>query len=207
MDNIPTIGKPHLFGDEPGLFERVLGQGVRNYMEFGLGGSTLAAARAGAESLVAVDSDGGWVRAVQRHPEVAPLIASGRATILHADIGPVGEWGSPADKTHAVQFHRYISAPWREWARREALPDLIYVDGRFRVSCCYSIAAVFAGADVPPPRILMHDMVPERTAYLDVYRFLDVVEQVGSLCLMNLKDHVQGTAVLAALLERQFDFG
>ena len=61
MDDIPTIGEPHLFGDEPALFERVLGDGVRNYLEFGLGGSTLAAARAGAEALVAVDSDGGWV--------------------------------------------------------------------------------------------------------------------------------------------------
>ncbi len=130
MDDIPAIGKPHLFGDEPALFERVLADGVRNYLEFGLGGSTLAAARAGAEALVAVDSDGAWVQAVLRHPEVAPMVASGRATILHADIGPVGDWGSPVDSTHATQFHRYISAPWREWVRRNALPDLIYVDGR-----------------------------------------------------------------------------
>jgi hypothetical protein len=207
MNDVQTIGKPHLFGDEPVFFERVLGQGVRNYQEFGLGGSTLAAARAGAQALVAVDSDGAWVRAVQSHPEVAPLIASGRATILHADIGPVGEWGSPADKTHAIQFHRYLSIPWREWARRKALPDLIYIDGRFRVSCCYSIAAVFAGADVPPPRILMHDVVPERGSYFDAFQFLNVVEQVGSLCLMQLKKDIQGAAVMAALLERQFDYG
>ena len=68
MDKSPTsIGEPHLVGEERDLLDRVL-SGVRKYMEFGLGGSTLAAARAGVSEIVAVDSDAVWVEVAWGRP-------------------------------------------------------------------------------------------------------------------------------------------
>jgi hypothetical protein len=188
--------------------QRVFASGIRNYMEFGLGGSTLAAIRAGVETIISVDSDPAWVAAVRRHAEIAPLIASGAASILHGDIGPVGEWGNPADRTPSTKWPRYIATAWEEAARRNIMPDLIYVDGRFRVSCCYSIAAIAAGrSSAPPPHVLLHDVNEDRRHYLDVLTFFDIAEQVGSLCLLKLCEDASPIAAMASLLTRQFDLG
>jgi hypothetical protein len=187
--------------------QRVFASGIRNYMEFGLGGSTLAAIRAGAETIISVDSDPAWVAAVRRHAEIAPLVASGAASILHGDIGPVGEWGNPVDRTPSTKWPRYIATAWAEAARRNLSPDLIYVDGRFRVSCCYSIAAIAAGRSSVPPHVLLHDVNEGRKHYLDVLTFFDIAEQVGSLCLLKLRENASPAGALASLLGRQFDFG
>lgn len=200
------IGLPHLFGDEPALMQRVFGAGMRNYMEFGIGGSTLAAIRAGAETVVSVESDSAWVETVCRHAEVAPLVASGAARIIHADIGPVGEWGYPKDISRLTHWNDYIAGPWLEWESRQVLPDVIYVDGRFRVACCYSIAVAFAGrTDVPPPSVLLHDMDERRPGYRDVFLFFELAEQVGSLGLLRLRPNVSRLAAMTSLLARQFD--
>lgn len=201
----PVIGAPHLYGKESLLMQRIFSSGVRNYMEFGLGGSTLAAIRAGAETIISVDSDRSWVAAVRRHPEIAPLVASGLASILHGDIGPVGAWGTPVDNTRPSKWPRYIAAPWAEAARRDIFPDLIYVDGRFRVSCCYSVVIAAAGRKEAPPRVLLHDVNKERPHYLDVLAYFEVDEQVGSLCLLKLREDASSMAALASLLTRQFD--
>jgi hypothetical protein len=50
------IGPPHFFGSELDLFEDSL-KGVQQYLEFGIGGSTLVAVRLGLPSIVAIDSD------------------------------------------------------------------------------------------------------------------------------------------------------
>jgi hypothetical protein len=200
------IGPPHLFGDEPALMQRVFGAGMRNYMEFGIGGSTLAAIRAGAEMVVSVESDPAWVETVCRHAEVAPLVARGAARIIHADIGPVGDWGYPKDASRLRHWHDYIAKPWLEWERRQVLPDVIYVDGRFRVACCYSIALAFAGrTDVPSPSVLLHDMDVRRPGYRDVFLYFELAEQVGSLGLLRLRADVSRPAAMASLLARQFD--
>jgi hypothetical protein len=203
---MPEIGPPHLFGDEPKLMQRVLDQGVSHYMEFGLGGSTLAAVRAGAQSVIAVDSDANWVAAVSGHPEIAPLIDRGAAVILHADIGPIVEWGHPKDRSHLARWHAYIAAPWAACDRRGTIPDLIYVDGRFRVGCCFSIAVAFAGrSELQQPRVLLHDVDEGRPGYRDVFTYLDLIEQIGGLCLMQVRRDASPIAAMASLLQRQFD--
>jgi hypothetical protein len=206
-NSTPVIGAPHLYGDEPALMQRVFAAGIGNYMEFGLGGSTLAAIRAGAETIISVDSDPAWVAAVRRHAEIAPLVASGAASILHGDIGPVGAWGTPVDPTPSTKWPRYIATAWAEAARRNIFPDLVYIDGRFRVACCYAIAAIAAGRiSGPPPRVLMHDISEDRRHYLDVLTFFDIAEQVGSLCLLKLREDASPVAAVASLLVMQFDF-
>jgi hypothetical protein len=197
-----AIGEPHLSGEERGLFDRALSTGVRKYMEFGLGGSTLAAARAGASEIVAVDSDAVWVEAARKDPEISPLIARGVATIIHADIGPVGEWGRPYDRGSIGLWPRYIADPWAEWSRRGGLPDFIYVDGRFRVASVLSIAFAFADlrAAARGPKILMHDMSDARPGYDRVYIACEDVEVVGTLRLLSLRRNVDWTAALVTFI-------
>ena len=134
------LGNPHLFGGELEAMNRTMRDGHRRYQEFGIGGSTVLAIRSGLERVVAVDSDPDWVDAARRHPEIAAAIQAGRADIHHADIGPVAQWGHPSDPGHIWSWPAYIATAWDVWAQRNEMPDLIFVDGRFRVACCLSVA-------------------------------------------------------------------
>jgi hypothetical protein len=178
------------------------------YFEFGMGGSSLLAVRAGVPEMVMVDSDASWVASVREHPEIAPRVADRSITPIHADIGPVREWGNPVDLTHLRKWHAYLSVGWTEWARRNKLPDLVFIDGRFRVACCLTAALVCQQKQPPGGmRVLMHDVNDERPHYLDALEFFDEIERVESLIIMRLRPDTTASSCISKLLGRQFDFG
>ena len=198
-----NLGDPHLFGGELEALARIMRDGHRRYQEFGAGGSTLLAIRSGLERVVAIDSDPDWVAAVRSNPEIAAAIETGRADILHADIGPVAEWGNPKSRDQTEKWPNYFAAAWETWARRAEKPDLVYVDGRFRVACCLSvILTVGVNAEL---RLLLHDVGPERPYYEEVLEFFDVVEQVNTLMVLKTKRDVATSKVMSVFLRRQFD--
>jgi hypothetical protein len=185
------------------LFERTLAAGVRRYMEFGAGGSTLLALRAGASDLVVVESDPTWIAAVAEHPEAAAAIAEHRLALLGADIGPTREFGYPAAMdAPAARWSRYVQVGWAEWARRGTRPDLVFVDGRFRVACCLSVLLACSDS---PVRVLVHDICPERPGYAAILSCYDVIMQSGTLYQLAPRPHLSAAGVLSALLEAQFD--
>lgn len=206
MTNSVTLGTPHMSAAELALFTRMLGESTA-YFEFGMGGSSLLAVRAGMPSIVMVDSDPAWVASVRGHPEIAAYAATGKIAVLHADIGPVREWGNPLDRSEVARWPRYLAAGWAEWAKRQILPDLVFVDGRFRVACCYSVVLATGGGALASPRVMLHDFNEERPHYRDVLEFFEIAEQVESLCLLRVKQETAPAAVLAKLLGRQFDYG
>ncbi len=180
---------------------------TRRYFEFGMGGSSLMAVRAGIAEMVSIDSDPAWIEAVRSHPEIAPRVADGSVSLLHADIGPVADWGRPADRSALRKWSTYLSAGWAEWARRGTLPDLVLVDGRFRVACCLSVAV--ACARLPEdiyPRVMMHDVDDKRAYYRDALELFEAVETVDTLLVMRPRVDKSPTLALSRLLERQFDF-
>lgn len=201
---LPQLGSPHLFGEEPLLMQRVFASGCRRYLEFGIGGSTLLAVRHGAEAVVAADSDPEWVAAARTHPELVERVALGQVRLVHADIGPVADWGRPAGNAERALWPNYLARPWAEWEALGTLPDLVYVDGRFRVACCLSVLLAFAGRG-EVPRVMLHDVGPERPYYSTVFDVFETVECVGSLHLLRPRPAVPMLGVLTRLLEAQFD--
>jgi hypothetical protein len=200
------IGEPHLFGSEREVFEASLAKSHR-YCEFGLGGSSLLAVRKGVDTIVAVDSDRQWVEAVRKHPEIVTKVLDGSMSVLHGDIGPVREWGNPADQEHMQKWPNYIGAAWAEWGRRQVLPDLVFVDGRFRIACCLSVIVAFGIKLSERPLIMLHDFNDERPHYKQVFQFFDLDMLKGSLAFLRIRDDVSIPAVLARLLQQQFDYG
>lgn len=204
------IGDPHLFDQEPALFASALGAS-RRYLEFGTGGSTLSAIRQGVEVMVAVESDPAWVDALRQHPEIAEAIGDGKLGLVHGDIGPVASLGYPRDYASGapdkVLWPNYIRAGWQEVSRRRFVPDLVYVDGRFRVGCCLSV--VLACKEYVPvgqaPQVLVHDIADDRRHYEPIFRFFDVVEAVNTLRLLRIKADASMSDALALLLNYQFD--
>jgi hypothetical protein len=199
----PDLEKPQLSPAEQARLVDELGR-ASSYFEFGMGGSSLLAVRAGIRRMVCVDSDAAWVDAVRQHPEIAPRCADGSVSLLHADIGPVAEWGRPADRSALRKWNAYLTTGWAEWARRETLPDLVFVDGRFRVACC--ISAALACGQRPDTRVLMHDVDDKRAYYRDALEFFEQVDIVETLLVMKPKPDVPAALALVRLLERQFDF-
>lgn len=105
---------------------------ARTYLEFGAGGSTIEAART-VKNLVTVETDKAFL-------DVVASKVDGPANFypLHVDIGMTRDWGRPVmtirTKARLTKWRRYASAPWDMMERLGIVPDLILVDGRFRVA-------------------------------------------------------------------------
>jgi hypothetical protein len=199
---VPDLEKPQMSPAEQAKLVEELGR-ARAYFEFGMGGSSLLAVRAGVAQMVSLDSDAAWVAAVAEHPEVAPRCADGSVSLLHADIGPVVEWGRPADRSAVRKWSAYLSTGWAEWARRRMLPDLVLIDGRFRVACAMSVALA---CREHPVRVLMHDVDEKRPFYRDALSVCEEIERVETLLVMQPRSGISPAEILSRLLQQQFDF-
>ncbi len=101
---------------------------ARSYFEFGMGGSTVAAAKTVPGPLHAVESDEAWIA------KVAETIGDSTAErkFIYVDIGPTKKWGFPTSEEHRDRFPSYSGA-----IAESGIDDfeLCLVDGRFRVAC------------------------------------------------------------------------
>jgi len=145
-------------------------------LEFGSGCSTILAANRPGLKIVSVDSDEGWFEKLRCETPVRKAEAEGRLNFVHVDIGPTGEWGKPTNTEHKSLWPRYSRDPW---AALPNAPDLILIDGRFRVACALEAATRrFDGAV-----IAIHDF--NRRTYHRVRFFLHQSESVDRLAIFS----------------------
>lgn len=155
------------------LFE--LMQNSSCYVEYGTGGTTVKASEIDIPAIVCVESDAAWLDAV-RH-KVEPMSGKQVRHFIHADIGQTKEWGHPSSESHWRQYHHYPLAPWKLARKKGLSPDLVLIDGRFRIACCLA-SFIFAK---PGSRVLFDDYL-DRPFYHVVERFVartDSVERVA----------------------------
>ncbi len=147
------------------------------YLEYGCGGSTVRAAQLGAWHIIAVDSSKDWTDAVS-----ARTSSSDRIKLLYCDIGPVGQWGRPRDTQGLHAYHAYMSTPWQV-ARRQALePNVILVDGRFRVACfLYSLLCAQAGT------VILFDDYVNRPQYHVVEQYNRLHSRHGKMAVFKVE--------------------
>ncbi len=106
-------------------------KGAGVILEYGSGGSTLIAAESATTAVIAVESDQAWGQKMQEwflaHP--APVSVH----LHYSNIGPTGKWGFPKDRSRVRHWSSYATSVWD---RPEfAHPDVVLVDGRFRLAC------------------------------------------------------------------------
>lgn len=128
------------------------------YMEFGSGGSTYVAANTPKEWLISVDSSQEWLDNVAAACSDLPR----QPELHHVDIGPLAEWGYPADDSAHERWPNYHSEIWNLPKCSDA--DLYFVDGRFRVACFAQVVLRCR----PDALIGIHDFA-SRPAYHRVY--------------------------------------
>jgi hypothetical protein len=152
--------------------------GAESAVEFGCGGSTLLLLEKLGGSLVSVESDPRWLSRLRGEPACAEAAASGRWRGLHADLGPVGQWGWPRDPARYADGPLYWNAPWLLCP----MPGFVLVDGRFRVACALAALARLA----PEGVIAMHDFWG-REHYRPLLEFADLIGTTASLALLGRK--------------------
>ncbi len=99
------------------------------YAEYGAGASTLVAStKKNIRTIISVETDSAWAKFVSQEVNKRKL------TMVLVDLGPVGKWGRPVAYSKADKFDLYFQAPFKQ----KNSPDLVYIDGRFRVACLKS---------------------------------------------------------------------
>lgn len=160
-------------------------------LEYGSGGSTLLAARQKHSLVASVESDQSWAENLQA--VLARDFPKANVKVHWENIGPTKEWGYPVDASQWRRYHRYPLAVWRQpWF---AEPDLVLVDGRFRMAC---FLATFL--NILRPTTLLFDDYGDRPYYAKVERFAKPVEMVGRMARFELQPQPIRRKVMADVM-------
>lgn len=169
---------------------------ARSYVEFGCGGSTFLAAKTVKERVITVDSDQTWLS------KVAVACASEntkvRPEMVFVDVGPVKEFGYPADESQREAWPQYHEQVWSVPEASSA--DLYMVDGRFRLACFLQVL-LHAPADAV---ILIHDYVT-RPSYHFVEQFTRELCRVDELAAFQRRADFPSARAEELLLRHRFD--
>jgi len=146
-----------------------------SYLEYGAGKSTIFASKhLNVGKIISVDSDMQWLARILS--TTSGEGASKNVSLLHANIGKIGEWGVPLNRDSSKSFHEYITLPWQFAAQENISPTVVLVDGRFRVACfLYSLIASTHGAT------LLFDDYNDRPEYHLVERHCEITERAGRM--------------------------
>lgn len=178
MDDGPTDFALTLPPDEADLVSRTYA-GAGTILEYGSGGSTLLAVRGAATAqVISVESDPDW--ALRMTNTLAAEGVSDRARIHFADIGHVVEWGMPKDTAAHRRYHLYASGVWdARWFRQ---PDVVLIDGRFRVACL-----ITAMLRTTKPLTVLFDDYYDRPYYHWIEDLAPVAERTGRMARFEVQ--------------------
>ena len=175
LHGFPTPTSPHMDPETIGFLRERLAT-AKLYVEFGSGGSTILADRMGVRT-ISVESDRVYAAAVRRG-----LVGS-TVTIVTPSIGLIGPWGYPVfrrmSRSRLVRWRRYVEAPFVG-----DVPDLVLVDGRFRVACALETArrVVEHGGRTT----LIIDDYERRERYRVVERYLGAPRRIGRSAVFEI---------------------
>ncbi|OOF31685.1 hypothetical protein [Salinivibrio proteolyticus] len=140
-------------------------------LEYGSGGSTLLGAEQGS-TVVTTETDSKWLVELMGAYQERNL--PGKLIPIYADIGPTKAWGRPVDDS---EFRRWPDYPQRAWdylQEHKLHPDLILIDGRFRVA-----SFLTACINIRKPALVLFDDYVERDYYHvveELYKPVEIID-------------------------------
>ncbi|MTJ04233.1 MAG: hypothetical protein FH759_05995 [Sediminimonas qiaohouensis] len=147
-------------------------------LEYGSGGSTVMGAELG-KRVLSVESDKKWAKMMRDWFVSNP--PSRAVDVIWSDVGKTKKWGYPVDDSGWKRFARY---PLEVWDLPEfEHPDVVLVDGRFRVGCALATAY-----RITRPVTLYFDDYVNRRRYHEVETFIGApVETYGRMARFDLE--------------------
>lgn len=141
-------------------------------LEYGTGGSTLVAASCATKAVISVESDRAWLVKLQAwfkaNPAPVPMV------LHHGNIGATKKWGFPASGEKPDRWPGYALTIWDHKDFQH--PDVVLVDGRFRLSCM--LTTLFR--ITRPVRVLCDDYTP-RPYYHQIEALVGAPEMTGRM--------------------------
>lgn len=170
--------------NEKRLFVKII-KNSKNYLEFGIGGSTFSALENSKARVYSVESDKAWVKKTIKHPYIKWMKFLGRLKIVYVDIGPTRKWGFPKGNDYKFKYPDY-SGKIFEYKNIDAI-DTVFVDGRFRVACILS--TIFSYYKKSTVKILIHDF-KNRPHYHLVLKYLNIINEIDSMVVCVIKKDI-----------------
>lgn len=165
----------------------------RCYVEYGSGASTLYAIDAcRVPRVVTVETSQAWIHSLQ-----SQLRSPGtELAVLFCDVGPVYDYGRPLTGDKITDFWRYMTLPWGHVREHGWVPDLVLIDGRFRVaSFLYSLMCARVGTTV------LFDDYFNRPHYFITERFCPVAERYGHMAVFHVQHQYDPIALTTVIAE------
>lgn len=105
-------------------------KGITSYLEFGCGGTILAALEfSNIKKIQTVKSDHKWISKLINYEKVLDSILEKRLLVYHANIGKIKQWGFPDNKDYGMWLNYSVKI----FQRISLDIDFILIDGRFRI--------------------------------------------------------------------------
>jgi len=148
-------------------------------LEYGSGGSTVMAAEMPGKTVFSVESDRDWAEGLRAWFKAHPPAPGTEVDVIWSDIGPTKEWGHPKTDSAWRRWPRYALEVWSERHFRQ--PDVVLVDGRFRLGC--ALAAAYLSTK--PVTIFFDDYV-QRDFYHKVEAHIGAPTLVGRMAQFHV---------------------
>ncbi|MDP5086984.1 MAG: hypothetical protein NWQ23_16310 [Yoonia sp.] len=158
-----------LFDGDDSLYKEVV-SGVDVYGEYGCGKSTKWMLNNTSAKVIAVDTSEQWIEEVKQDN----IANNGRLNINFVNLGRLGGWGRPIDYSMRESFSDYTDYLWRQTDK----PNVVLVDGRFRV-CCFLTSLKFADEGTQ----ILFDDYTNRPHYHFVEKYCSRIRECGRQCL------------------------
>ena len=166
---------------------------ARVILEYGSGGSTVAASEMVEKQITSVESDLAWAQNLRKYLQGSPMTLS-MPEIVYADIGPTQIWGHPASTSYYRRFPAYSFGVWAK--NVELAPDVVLIDGRFRVACFYATALMAR----QPVRVLFDDY-GDRPEYHVVEQVCPLAERIGRMAIFDIKPAMVSPRLFLSIIE------
>jgi len=132
-----------MFRDFKLTFSKITSEFVRNeyleknrIIEYGSGGSTMLAAKSETTDIITVESNPFWLLELMGAYKEQNL--PGNIIPIYSNIGQTKAYGHPKDTSQRDNWPSYANLPWQYSEENDFQPELVLIDGRFRVACFLS---------------------------------------------------------------------
>ena len=172
------------------------------YVEYGSGGSTVAAAKLG-KNFSSYESSEKFLKIVGEKIRKLGKFDPENIDLNSIYYGPTRTWGIP----FPYIFNRFIF--WKgmqnysdpHWEKTKRYPDLILIDGRFRVACALKAIKSLKHQD---NWVIIVDDYLDRQEYKIIEEFSDLDEILGTTAFFSKKLFVKD--IDKAIISHELDF-
>jgi hypothetical protein len=148
--------------------------------------------------IISVDTSKLWVDKVRN----SLSNTESNLDLHYCNVGEIGDWGTPINGERYQHFWRYTVHPWVSARKKSLQPDLVLIDGRFRVaSFLYSVVASKEGT------LIMFDDYFDRKKYSVVEEFCKIQEVHGRMAIFCVEKKYSVEEIVPVIAQHSVLFG